>query len=135
MEPQRHILLVDDEKEFLFSAAVALKIAGYRVSVAESGAGVVERIERCMASGPPVDLVVTDIRMAGKSGADVARELRARWPDLPVFIVTGHFERDLELELASCGGIDHLLKPFDPSEFLERVDRVLGRRPAPATEE
>lgn len=125
MSAIRHILLVDDEREFLFSAALALKIAGFQVSTVESGEEAIAMIADAMSSGSPVDLLVTDMQMPGMNGKMLMERLRETWPGLPIFVVTGHFHKDLDKELAEHGCLRYLIKPFNPSEFAERITRYM----------
>ena len=125
MKRMKHILLVDDEDEFLFSAAMALRIAGYVVSVANRVGEALDRVRLSEESGCDVDLVVTDIQMDGMGGKELIGTVNERWPDLPVFVITGSFDRNLTAELATHRCAGHILKPFNPGEFLERIERVL----------
>ena len=68
VEAKAHILLVDDETDFLFSAALALGKAGYRVSVAVNGEEALNLILRAKKERNPLRLLITDIRMPGRSG-------------------------------------------------------------------
>lgn len=124
-ERRKHILLVDDEAEFVFSAAIALRIAGYAVSVAASGGEALEKVGALARSGNAVDLLVTDIQMDGMSGHELIGAARTRWPTLPVIAITGQLDNDPGGGLAVGGCAGHILKPFDPREFLDRIADVL----------
>lgn len=125
MKRKKHILLVDDEVEFLFSAGMALRIAGYLVSVADKVGEALDRVRLSEESGCAVDLLVTDIQMEGMGGKELIGKVSERWPALPMFVMTGSFDRNLEADLAAHRCVGHIRKPFDPGEFLERIGEIL----------
>jgi CheY-like chemotaxis protein len=105
-------LLVDDEELVRMSTADMLMDLGFEVVEAGSAEEALRLIEE---RGPP-DLLVTDHLMPGMSGADLVRELRARWPGFPVLIVSGYAEVDgIEPDLP------RLIKPFRNAELAERI--------------
>lgn len=79
------ILVIDDEIQVRAALADSLVDEGHLVVEAASGPEALAKIE----SGDAIDLVMTDLGMPGMTGWEVAREVHARWPDLPVGIVTG----------------------------------------------
>ncbi len=116
-----HILVVEDEVAVRRFAERVLVNGGYRVSNAsdfDSGLAVFA------AARPPVDLVLTDIVMPGRSGLELARELRARWGGVRVLFMSGHYEAaagDPELDPATT----LLTKPFSAEALLGRVAALL----------
>ena len=65
-----------------------------------------------METGPPVDLVLTDLGMPGMTGWDVARQIRERWPVVPVGLMTGWGEQQLTpVERSRVSFV--ITKPFD----------------------
>lgn len=79
------ILLMDDDTAVLEVVALMLASQGHSVVTAHGGP---EGLA-LLAAGEPVDLVLTDLAMPEVSGWDVVRAVRARWPTLPVGLVTG----------------------------------------------
>ncbi len=79
------VLLIDDEALVRQALADALGVLGHTVLQAASGREGLERLE----GGERVDVVITDLGMPGMNGWDVTRVVQARWPDLPVGLVTG----------------------------------------------
>jgi CheY-like chemotaxis protein len=71
-----------------------------------------EEALRMGSGGAPSRHVVTDHLMPGRSGVDLARDLRSRWPDLPVLIVSGYAEAD-----GVAPGLPRLTKPFRSAEL------------------
>jgi phosphoserine phosphatase RsbU/P len=125
---KKHILLVDDEAGFRFSAGIALRKAGYLVTEAANGREAYDHIRLGLAARDPVDLVVTDIRMPGMSGLELMEELRSCGIRVPLLAVTGFSDRDLVRQLLSRGCPEFIEKPFQPDELVARVEKILHRK-------
>ena len=122
---RKHILLADDEPGFRFSAGLALRIAGYRVTEAEDGMDALDGLIRLKEEGTPVDLLVTDLRMPNLSGAELVDTLRRHDVPVPVFVVSGFGDPESLRELSAAGIVEYLEKPFHPSELVERIRNIL----------
>ena len=119
-----HILLADDESAFRFSASVALRKAGYRVSVARNGREAFSRIMEFQADGDPVHLLVTDHQMPEMTGTELVLLLRKRGNRIPVVVVTAHSDM-YPLSVSPPGDISELLeKPIGPEELIACLNRV-----------
>jgi CheY-like chemotaxis protein len=78
------ILCVDDEENPLVLRKYVLQKAGYDVVTANSGKQALE-----LAASRDVDLVLSDHLMPGMNGTDLAQQLKARHPNLPVILISG----------------------------------------------
>jgi len=126
LDPETHILVVEDDGEMRNLVTRLLREAGFRVSGARDGREMWE-----MLDGPaaPPDILLLDVMLPGVSGLDLLRRLRER-SRMPVMMLTARGEemdRVLGLEL---GADDYVAKPFSPRELVARV-RALLRRTAP----
>jgi PAS domain S-box-containing protein len=110
-------LLVDDEELVRMSTADMLADLGYRVVEAASA----EEALKAMEGGLRPDLLVTDHLMPGMSGADLARQMRQRLPDLPVLIVSGYAEAE-----AIAPDLPRLTKPFRQADLAASLAGVTG---------
>lgn len=114
-------LLVDDEELVRPVIARGLRHAGHEVT--ETGSAE-EALERLVDADRPFDLLVTDVRLPGMDGIELARRARALLPGLRVLLVSGSPD-------VPTGGGDAghplLLKPFRRPELIAAVDQVLGR--------
>ena len=84
-----------------------------------------ERLARSQA----YDLVVLDMRLPGRSGLDVLRNLRAAGFEIPVLVLTAQDAVDAKVETLRAGADDYVTKPFAFEELLARVE-ALARRPS-----
>jgi two-component system response regulator PilR (NtrC family) len=106
------ILVVDDEKSMRDFLKIALTEEGYQVETAESGNRAIELLE---ASTP--DLIITDMKMPGKTGLDVLRKAKEVNPLLPVIMITAYSSTDDAVEAMKLGATDYITKPFKLEEI------------------
>lgn len=117
----KKILVVDDEESILKIVDYALAEAGYEVHLARDGSGA-----EFMFDQVAPDLVILDVMLPGKSGLDIAKDLRAR-SYVPIIMLSARgdeIDRILGLEF---GADDYVTKPFSPRELVSRVKAILRR--------
>ena len=117
-----HVLLVDDDSAVREVTAGILHDLGYGVIEAGSGGAALEVLDR----ETDIDLLLVDFAMPGMNGAEVAREVHARRPGLPILFVTGYADTEV---LASAGDDGILRKPFIEKDLAAKLRSVL-RTPA-----
>lgn len=127
MNARKKILLVDDEPDFLFSASVALRKAGYDVMEAGNGREALGRVLEARGASEPFSLIVTDIRMPLMSGLELVDELQRIGISVPVVAITGFGDKSLAADLEARGCVEYLEKPFKPEELVERIGDVFRR--------
>ena len=125
MEAPKRILIVDDEIDFLFSASLALRQAGYDVSAAGSPVKAIETVDDAIRKGKPFDLMVTDLQMPVMSGVEMVEVLRERGIPLHVLTISSVCPKGILCTMDCSCGANHLDKPFRPRELVERVARIL----------
>ena len=118
------ILAVDDQLYSRSFLEGVLAEAGYGVATADSAAAAIASLER----GPRFDLVLLDLVMPEMDGVETARQLRERWPDLPVVVMTGVGDVRSALAAMKLGATDYMLKPIEREELLRAVGAVLNQR-------
>jgi CheY-like chemotaxis protein len=112
------ILLVEDNVDVGEFAAQLLGELGHEVVHVASGEEALER-----ARNQAFDLVFTDVVMPGMSGLDLAGQLAARRPDLPVILTTGYSD---EIATSGAGGRPVILKPYRPETLASAIAQALG---------
>jgi PAS domain S-box-containing protein len=121
---QERILVVDDEEPLLSLVTRMLEMLGYRVTGRSSGA---EALARFKMDPHAFDLVITDLIMPRMTGLDLAREIKALRPELPIILCTG-FSEQMSRERARELGIARLLrKPMVLVEVARTVREVLDQ--------
>lgn len=125
LDPEAHLLVVEDDGEMRRLVTRLLREAGFRVSAVRDGREMWEVFD-----ATPPDALLLDVMLPGTSGLDLLKRLRER-SRVPVLMLTARGEemdRVLGLEL---GADDYVAKPFAPRELVARV-RALLRRAAPS---
>jgi two-component system cell cycle sensor histidine kinase/response regulator CckA len=117
------LLVVEDEVEVRRIIRRALSGAGFTVLEAGSGAEALRTLEE---RGGAVDLVLTDVVMAGMSGAALAAAARERWPRLPVVLMSGYTDEEIAPHGVMRGGGHVIDKPFTPAELVRQIRAALA---------
>ena len=115
------ILVVDDDTVICNILDRYLTAAGYRVKTAGNGEEMYQRIKLYSPN-----LIILDLKMPGKHGLELARELRKQ-SDVGIIILTGSEESVDKIVGLELGADDYIPKPFDERELLARVRSVLRR--------
>jgi CheY-like chemotaxis protein len=114
------VLLVDDDNAVREVTAAMLAELGCRTIEAGSGGAALDLLE----SVPDINLVVIDFAMPGMNGAEVARRVRDKRPQLPILFVTGYADRAV---LSEFGEAHIIAKPFVDGELADKVRAALLR--------
>ena len=111
------ILIVDDEPIVRESIRDWLKDAGYQVATAETG-------EEALALVAKQDfsIIIMDIRLPGKTGIAVLKEIKEAKPGIKSVIITAYPTVEFTIEAKKLGVVDFLIKPVAPDD-LERLVR------------
>lgn len=118
------LLCVDDEANILIALRRLLRAQGYRVLTAESGAAGL-----AVMAETPVDLVISDMRMAEMDGACFLEQVKARWPDTVRILLTGYADMNSTVAAVNKGGIyRYISKPWEDDEVLNIVKDALERK-------
>jgi len=120
----KRILVVDDEAKLLRAVAVDLRGEGYDVATARSGAEALALVAQSLP-----DLIVSDIRMPGMDGYQLARRLRenARTAIIPIIFLTAKDTSADRIEGFRAGVDAYITKPFEPDELLVVIAGILRR--------
>lgn len=111
--------VVDDDRSIRWVLETALKREGHQVTCFESAEGILN----LMRKDKP-DVLLTDIRMPGKSGIELLAELQKQFPDLPAIVMTAHSDMDSAVSAYDGGAFEYLPKPFDVDEVVNQVERA-----------
>ncbi|MEH6825634.1 MAG: response regulator [Motiliproteus sp.] len=115
------ILVVDDEHLTRQCLSSYFETEGYRVLCAETA----EQAERIL-SNEAIDVILLDIRLPGKDGLTLTRELRVH-SEVGIILVTGRLDEVDRLIGLECGADEYVTKPFNPREILARTKNLVRR--------
>ncbi|MGE0087022.1 MAG: response regulator [Desulfococcaceae bacterium] len=118
------ILIIDDDPMQHLILGDYLKLAGYEVAHAESGAEGLRKVEE-----QKPDLILLDIQMPGMDGFQVITEIRKKAANriISVLFITAINRQHLKIKGLELGGDDFITKPYDRAELLARINAVLRR--------
>ncbi len=117
----KKILLVDDEEIIRDALGGLLTEEGYEVVEAENGNVAIDKL-----SVDRFDVVITDIKMPGKSGIDVLTAAKMIDPKIDVIMITG-FTSEEPQQALSLGAKDFIYKSYNVEEFLEKIKKAIER--------
>jgi two-component system, OmpR family, response regulator len=121
MASQKHILIVDEDREARAALAGHLEHHGYRVTTAVNGASMQRALERAR-----IDLVLLDLQLGEDDGPRLARALR-NGADLPFIILARREDAVDRIVSLEMGADDYLAKSVNPRELLARMRNILRR--------
>jgi len=120
MKTTARILIVDDEEVVRLSYMRILAGANCQVKAVWTWAQVMQAMQEEAA-----DLVLLDLRMPGMDGLEVLRELKQRWPDSEVIIITGYPTLASAKEAVTLGAYDYLTKPVGPAQVIAAANAAM----------
>jgi FixJ family two-component response regulator len=116
------VLVIDDDPALRDSVARLLRSLGLDAQLFPS-------ISEFLGSDPPEGptCLVLDVRLPGKSGLDLQRELAAAKRQLPIIFITGHGDIPMSVQAMKGGAIEFLTKPFRDQELIDAIQLGLSR--------
>lgn len=115
------ILVVEDDLDLREALVDTLELAGCTVLQAQSAEEALQIIP-----DQPLDMVVSDINMGAMDGLQLLKEVRGKFPQLPVLLITAYGSISASVEAMRNGAVDYLVKPFKPQLLVETVGRYVG---------
>lgn len=119
---ETNVLVIDDDPQIRLLVSRLLRANGYRVALGGNG----EEMAEALALNP-IDLVVLDVMLPGKSGLDLCEWLRQQGSTVPVIMLTARGEETDRIAGLDLGADDYLAKPFSQRELLARINAIMRR--------
>ncbi|MGH1371911.1 MAG: sigma-54-dependent transcriptional regulator [Cellvibrionaceae bacterium] len=113
------IMIVEDDVDLREAVEDTLQLANYEVLCADSGEAALLLLEQHQ----DVQCVVSDVNMGGMDGHQLLREIKSRYPHLPVILNTAYGSIDRSVDAMREGAVDYLVKPFAPEVLIDTVAR------------
>jgi DNA-binding NtrC family response regulator len=118
-----NVLVLDDEKRFTEELNEFLQNSGFQTYEANTGAQGLSILKK-----QSIDLLILDVRLPGVNGLDILKEVKVKYPNMEVIVVSAHGDMDTVIKAMRLGAIDYLRKPFrhiDIRIAIERTEKFL----------
>ena len=119
------VLVVEDDEELREAVVETLKLTGFKVKSANNGIEALSVLERS-----EIDMVVSDVNMDGMDGIELLENIRTRFGQLPVVMVTAYADVNKAVSAMRLGAVDFMIKPFEPGVLIETVRSQAGDDPS-----
>ncbi|MCL2688848.1 MAG: response regulator [Chitinispirillia bacterium] len=117
---QQIVLVVEDDKELLFSVSAFLNTSGFKVICANDGIEALQILEHITP-----DLILSDIQMPNMDGIELLEELKKSKNGIPVIVTTGHPDIDTAIRSIRTGASDYIIKPYQYNTLIEKIRFVI----------
>jgi two-component system response regulator FixJ len=124
MASEQVVHVIDDDPAVRESLTFLLESGGFSVRTYDGAAPFLDVIDKLEPG-----CIVTDVRMPGMNGLDLARHLKSIGVDLPIIVMTGHGDVPLAVEAMKVGVTDFLEKPFDAVALVAAIRSALAANP------
>ncbi len=121
----RRILIIDNEPHICESLKDRLEAGGHEALVAHDGPTALALIALEAKQGP-IGGVLLDVHMPVMDGLEVLRELRSRYPDLPILMMSAAGERNILVEAMRMGASAYIFKPFDTRLLMQTCEKLFA---------
>ncbi|MBN1184468.1 MAG: PAS domain S-box protein [Bacteroidales bacterium] len=118
------ILVAEDDDDCYAFIEEILRIEGAIIMQARNGMEAIEILE----GNPEVKLVLVDIKMPHINGLDATRQIKERWPQLPVIAQTAFASKEDEKRCLKAGCDDYISKPIDYELLISKVEKQLSKK-------
>jgi DNA-binding response OmpR family regulator len=122
-EPQRRILVIEDEPDIVRGLTDALEFEGFEVQSRGTGT---DGLDAAMEWDP--DLVLLDLMLPDDNGYRVCETLRSRNPVVPIIILTAKAQEADKVRGLEAGADDYVTKPFSIAELIARINAIFRRQ-------
>ena len=117
------VWIIDDDRSIRWVLEKALG----RENIPVTSFGSADEALEAMDNGTAPEVLISDIRMPGSSGLDLLRNVKTRFPDVPVIIMTAYSDLDSAVAAFQGGAFEYLPKPFDVDQAVELVRRAIAQ--------
>ena len=117
------VLIVDDEEEFVQALSERLTIRDYDVTASLSGEDALDKLRHYN-----FDVVILDVKMPGKDGVDVLKEMKGIKPLTEVIMLTGNATVESAIEGMRYGAYDYLMKPCETDDLIKKINLAYQKK-------
>jgi len=119
---EKYTILICDDEEGVRESLNLILSDKYNLKFAKDGEEALETLR----SSHDINLLLLDIKMPGRNGIDVLKDIKSKQANLPVIIITGYQSVEAASEAAKAGATNYIVKPFESSTVLGTVRESLS---------
>ena len=119
---EKRILMIDDDPHMHRIVGIYLKDKPYEFVNVHSARMALHKLDEQL-----FDLILSDIQMPGMDGIELIKMIKAKYPNLPIIVLSAFDSERFREEFASFADLSILAKPFDQKTLLRLVERYLGK--------
>jgi two-component system response regulator FlrC len=127
-----NILVVEDDLDLREALGDTLTIAGYKVLLAQDGRMALDLLDKQAQDDRNFAMVITDIQMPKMDGHALLKQIKKRWPDIPVLVMTAYGTIQKAVAAIRDGALDYLTKPFEAEVLVNTVSQYVSTDSAEA---
>ncbi|HMB31654.1 MAG TPA: response regulator [Desulfohalobiaceae bacterium] len=116
-------LLVDDEDEFLDIMLKRMRKRRLNVQGARSGQEALDILD-----DSSIDVIALDVKMPGMDGLTTLKEIKRRFPNIEVIMLTGHANIEVAIKGMELGAFDYLMKPMNIDELVFKIQDAYKKK-------
>ncbi len=117
---KRNILIVEDDAGLREALIDTITLAGFQAIEADSGEQAILQLKQ-----QKIDMVITDVQMAGMTGLALLNSIKKQYPQLPVLIMTAYGTIDDAVQAIQDGACNYIAKPFAPEVLVNMINQYL----------
>jgi DNA-binding NarL/FixJ family response regulator len=118
---KKSVLIADDEESIVVSLKRMLEKENFQVETAENGSIALKKLANCH-----YDIILTDIMMDDISGLKLLKNIKKRYPDVIVVLMTGYASIDTAIDAFRSGASDYILKPCSKTKILSSIKNAIN---------
>ena len=116
------VVIIDDEPLVATTLQILLKNLGYKVKLFTDG---MEAIEVIRSAPEEVDVIISDYLMPQITGLEIAEKLKTHGIHIPIVIISGYFEKQVEDKARDLGIVEIITKPINSYQITDAIRRIL----------
>ncbi|XPV76594.1 MAG: response regulator [Desulfovibrio sp.] len=118
-----HVLLIDDEVDFLEGLSERMKLRGMNVECSNSGTDALKRV-----TDDSFDAIILDLQMPGMDGLEVLKQIREKNDETQVILLTGHATVEKSISAMKLGAMDFMEKPANLDMLIEKIGKAHSKK-------
>ncbi len=123
MSSQCNVLIVEDDQGLSEALSDTLALAGFRSVAVDSAEQAILEAKKRRHQKSEIDIVVSDVQMAGMDGLALLRSLKQQQPNLPILLMTAYANINDAVTAMKQGAADYIAKPFAPEVLVNMINR------------